>query len=615
MIKLEDIKQNDLNLLLCELIEKERNFFETPLTEKEKNNTSNKINYIINHDMIKNKYGDCNELINLVNLLVTLISEYYNKINLYNYPSFATLVYIMNTTRKNNITYEPILPFNVIYIITVQECIKYILSKYNFNYKKEGLTSYKIFQDLFEQIDFEKLKEQINNNYKNQANKIKKQDLLNDLREAEQLKYNKNLKTIIIKQIFENKNKIDELIFNNNIIILQVIEYLNHTINELTTNIINEINKNAIKKSTQSSKKEISQSTINDNISRVNRIENSFLSLAQFKADADKSMYDTFQECIDYDFDKEKYGEREQITSGIVVYEDRNHITEIIYEGAGEPKGDYDFTPQTEKVKDVLEELLVNQYLDTSNPTLFINLTTLANETGVKPYNLRKRIAYIMESLQTMRLSYKTKGKLKNKSKNMKDDRFEDFGSIRIISSSEYHSKTDVLEVNFDNKFAYQFSLHQFFQLPKKYKQINDNQFPYGYHLVKYIFRLCRENKYIIKFSSLYDEVKKIPRIEKLKEQKASPTQKIYEPLIKTFNKLNSLGDFIIKFENENFLIQNSSKKNIDWEKMLNTNIIINWSHKPNYNNINKQKQKKQQEIKNTREQQYVQAINKKALK
>ena len=343
---------------------------------------------------------------------------------------------------------------------------------------------------------------------------------------------------------------------------------------------------------------------------RIDRKAMSLVPMAQYKLDTDRSLYENLKDVfeqgfIDADFDKEKYKGKSQINSGLVVYEDKTHRTEIIFEGSFEVIGNYIYNAQTEKIKDALEEYLITQYQETQNPTIFIKLKDLAKEINVQPFNLRKRIVYIMESLQTLRISYKAKGKLKNV--------YTDFASTRIISSSEYHESTDLLEVNFDNRYAFNLATHKFFQLPKKYRQISDNAFQYAYPLSKYIFELCRQKRYKIKFKTLYDQIKKIPRIEDIRKTHQSPTQKIYEPLIKHFNELNAKEDFTINFENEDFMLIDA-KKNIDFDKMLETNIIITWKNKPDYTNLDTTKKKYQEKIINERAKLIAKAMNRKAL-
>jgi len=342
-------------------------------------------------------------------------------------------------------------------------------------------------------------------------------------------------------------------------------------------------------------------------LERIDRTQTSLISQAQFKTDTDSSIYANMQSFLDQSFlDKEKYKGKQQIQSGVVVYENRTHKTEVVFEGNFEVLGNYSYTAQTEKIKDALEEILVTQYLETQRPTIFIDIKKLAKEINVKDFNLRKRIAYIMESLQTIRISYTTKGKLKNV--------YTDFASLRLISSFEYHTKTDILEVSFDDKYAYILASHNFYQLPKKYRQINDNSYPYAYHLSKYIYELGRENRHKVTFKSVYDRVEKIPRIEDLKKIHASPTQKIYEPLMKCIKELNSKEDFELAFENEDFLIQNNNRKNLDFDKMLATNIIIKWKHKPDYENLEKTKAFYQKKIINERAKAIAKAVVKKEL-
>lgn len=348
-------------------------------------------------------------------------------------------------------------------------------------------------------------------------------------------------------------------------------------------------------------------------LKRIDRKETSLISQAQYKLDTDKSLYDNVQGFIDFNFDKDKFKNKTQINSGKIIYEDRTHRTEVIFEGDFEVIGNYNRNAQTEKVKDVLEEYLVTQYLETQNPTVIINIKQLANEIKKTASDVRKKIPYIIESLQAIRISYTTKGRLKNV--------YTDFASIRMISSSEYHKDTDILEVNFDNKYAFNLSTHKFFQLPKKYRQISDNSFPYAYPLAKYIFELARQNKTIITFRSIYEQIKSIPRIEKIKEQRGSPTQRIYEPLINCFNELGKQEDFTIEFEEEKSFMEVTTKKgtisttkNIDFDKMLEAKIIINWKNKPNYDNINKTKKMYQQKIINERAKQIAKATIKKEI-
>lgn len=327
---------------------------------------------------------------------------------------------------------------------------------------------------------------------------------------------------------------------------------------------------------------------------RIDRQTMSFIPLPQFKLDTDKSLYipDAHQQGFtDLFFDRNKFKGKETINSGLIVIEDRTHKTEIIFEGNFEATGNYNYNARTEKIKDVLEEHLVTQYQDIQNPTIYIPLKQLAKDINVKATDLRKRIVYILESLETIRLSYKTKGKLK------KNPYFEDFESMRMVSSSGYNAETDIIEVNFDNKYAYSLATHQFFQLPKKYRQINDNTFQYAYPLAKYIYELCRQSRYEITFNSLYNQIKKIPRIEDVRKQRGSITQKIYEPLMKHFEELNEKEDFTIGFENEDFILVDNTKKNIDFEKMLNTKILIKWKNKPDYNNLEKVKEKQRKLI------------------
>lgn len=335
---------------------------------------------------------------------------------------------------------------------------------------------------------------------------------------------------------------------------------------------------------------------------RIDRKSTALVSMAQYKNDTDTALYDNIQEFIDTNFDKTKFKGKQQITSGIVKYEDRTHKTIVIFEGQFEIIGGFNFNAKTEKVKDVLEERLVTHYLETSNPTIFINLKELATEIKTNAPDLRKRIVYILSSLETIKVEYKTKNKLKNV--------YEDFESLRVVSSSKYHSDTDIIEVHFDDSYAYKLATHNYFQLPKKYRNINDNSYPYAYHLAKYIFELGYYNKSKITFKTLYEKIKKIPRIEELQKKRNSPTQKIYEPLIKVFNVLNEQGDFNITFENYNFLLQNNSRKNLDFNTMLNTNIIINWINKPNYANKDKTKESYKKKIEKERIKQLAKAQN-----
>ena len=53
------------------------------------------------------------------------------------------------------------------------------------------------------------------------------------------------------------------------------------------------------------------------------------------------------------------------------------------------------------------------------------------------------------------------------------------------------------------------------------------------------------------------------------------------------------------------------TKKNIDFDKMLETNIIIKWKNKPNYESIDKTKKKYQEKIINERAKMIAKAMQK----
>ena len=380
---------------------------------------------------------------------------------------------------------------------------------------------------------------------------------------------------------------------------------------------MNKKNKNnelSIYEKEQKIKQQLDGTSQDDFDERINRKTISLLPMAQYKFDTDISLYERlngFEEQIfwDTDFNKEKFKNKEQIKSGRVIYEDRTHKTEIIFEGWYEITGGYSYTSKTDKIKDVLEEYLITQYKEIQNPTLFITLKTLAKEIQTPASDLRKNIVTILESLEALKLSYTTKGKFKDK----KFFQEQEFASLRIISSSKYIPEDDLIQVNFDNEYAYKLSLNNFYQLPKKYRKISENSFQYAYPLAKYIFQLYRQKNNKITFRSLYERIKKIPRYEDLKKTHSSLTDRIYTPLTRHFEVLSKQGDFTINFENQDFMLLNSNK-NIDFEKMLDTNIIIKWQNNIQYGKLDSKEKKIQQKLLKQRANQIEKAKGKKAL-
>lgn len=98
-----------------------------------------------------------------------------------------------------------------------------------------------------------------------------------------------------------------------------------------------------------------------------------------------------------------------------------------------------------------------------------------------------------------------------------------------------------------------------------------------------------------------------IPRYEDVRDKMNRKYQeKIYKPFEDNIEYLNSFKTFNIKYENTNYF---TSKDNIDFEKWLDTNMIITWNIDPNYNELEAgrnearkkaQKKKKQRQKKET---------------
>ena len=75
-----------------------------------------------------------------------------------------------------------------------------------------------------------------------------------------------------------------------------------------------------------------------------------------------------------------------------------------------------------------------------------------------------------------------------------------------------------------------------------------------------------------------------IPRYEDVRDNMNRKYQeRIYKPFEDNIEYLNSFATFNIEFENTDYF---TSKDNIDFEKWLDTNMIITWKIQPNYEEL-----------------------------
>lgn len=133
------------------------------------------------------------------------------------------------------------------------------------------------------------------------------------------------------------------------------------------------------------------------------------------------------------------------------------------------------------------------------------------------------------------------------------------------------------------------------------------------YDIALYLYGLVRQNKqntFKIKMETLYNTIRQIPRYEDIKNWKYQ--EKLYQPIEKSFDLLQDMKIMSINFENTEYINKN---KSYDFNKWLETNLIIKVLKEPSYKELRENREHYRQLAKGNEEKVIKKAIEKKIIK
>lgn len=309
---------------------------------------------------------------------------------------------------------------------------------------------------------------------------------------------------------------------------------------------------------------------------------------APFSIAIDKAINDDKQAILDFDEVTKTY-----MQNAIVVYDNKNKDkTEVVF------KNFFDTMPEetfeefrkvnkvitrdsgayntfAKKVKHVFEGKLWEQYSTRGNTMLEIRDKDLARLLGKPQSYISANMPMILDRLADIHIkSFRVKRKQKNEQR--------EFDRVNIIESVSHRNGTSYLL--FGQLYAHYLSQWGFTQYPLELLSTDDRKYKLAFDIGSYISEMRYYNRTKVKIRSIYERVTAIPRYEDVRDNMNRKYQeRIYKPFEDNIEYLNSFATFNIEFENTDYF---TSKDNIDFEKWLDTNMIITWKIDPNYNEL-----------------------------
>ena len=191
------------------------------------------------------------------------------------------------------------------------------------------------------------------------------------------------------------------------------------------------------------------------------------------------------------------------------------------------------------------------------NPNIIISLNDLATKLRTNKDYLRKNLKDALNSFGNVRIDYNIKFNYKDE--NGKPRHVLE-GVIYSVLNDYKILDNEICNLNFNKDYIFIESLYKITQYEPLLFTLNANSYQYASFIIGYIDELARYHldnngkvkDFTIKQNSIYDNVKKIPRIEKIRKMKASTTQKIYEPYERNRKFINENANFTLEYVDEN---------------------------------------------------------------
>lgn len=241
------------------------------------------------------------------------------------------------------------------------------------------------------------------------------------------------------------------------------------------------------------------------------------------------------------------------------------------------------------KVELFFVEQLYNNSQIHFNPTITIKDTELADIFKMDRANINREMNKVLIALSQIQIrSFKWAKPMYSK-RNGKKEEIPNLALVNLIQDAQH--RNGITQITFNDKFTNYISLCNVVQAPKELYQVRD---ALTFDLILYLYGQVREkktNKFKIKMQTVYDTIKKIPRYENVKGRNYA--RDIYQPIEKAFEILGKgKGNFNIvniNYENTDFIKANN---NYDFNKWLNTNLVVEIIKEPNYESLRDAREK-----------------------
>lgn len=241
------------------------------------------------------------------------------------------------------------------------------------------------------------------------------------------------------------------------------------------------------------------------------------------------------------------------------------------------------------------------------NSTVTIKDMELAKTFNVSRNYINQKMNSVIVALSQMQIRSYTPGKTIRSMRN-KGETIPGLRLVNLIQDASHENGET--QITFNDKFATYIGLCSPLQIPEEIYTIKD---ALSYDIALYLYGQVRQkesNTFKIKVGTLYNTIRQIPRYENVKGRNYQ--REIYQPLEKTFELLEEMKLISINYEDTNFIAKN---KAYDFQKWIDTNLIIKVLKEPNLKALRENRNHYRQMAKGNEERAIKKAIEKKIIK
>lgn len=193
----------------------------------------------------------------------------------------------------------------------------------------------------------------------------------------------------------------------------------------------------------------------------------------------------------------------------------------------------------------------------------------------------------------------------------MQDKEVRRYHGLRLVNLvQDARHENGETSITFNDNFSNYIGLCSPLQIPNEIYKIKN---ALTYDIALYLYGQVRQkesNIFKINVGTLYDTIRQIPRYESVTNRNYQ--REIYQPIEKSFELLEDMKLISINYEDTNFIAKN---KSYDFNKWLDTNLIIKILKAPNYRELRENREHYRQLARGNEEKVIKRTIEKKIIK